>query len=255
MIKNCVQFFRKGSIEIVSGEGMHDFPYHTHESLLIGVIISGSVRFCIEQFEYELKQGMTYLVPPDTGSSLTHIEPYRYITICIRQEMQLALAFDKNSQYVVEGIGRSILELCSLFSSGLFSQEEFLSHLSELLPLQERSKELQINRKQPETLAAIDYIHEHVNEKFMLDQLSAAVHLSKFYLVRRFKADMGVGPKQYHQQCKIRQAKYRLLEKETEADIAADLSFAHQSHLCSVFRKYMGISMKDYIQNTVIKRQ
>ncbi len=255
MMKNQVQFFRKGSIEIVSGEGTHDFPYHTHESMMIGVIVRGSVRFAVDQYEYELSQGMTYLVPPDTGSSLTHIEPYQYITICIMRDLLLPYNLEVADTYVLEGLGRDILLLCDLFCSGLLCQEEFIDKLADMLSLQERRKEARMIRRDANIYAALEYIRDHVNDKFNLDDLSEAVHLTKFHLVRSFKKNMGVGPKQYHQQCKIRQAKYKLLREETKAGIAADLSFAHQSHLCSVFRKYMGISMKDYIQNTVISKQ
>ena len=255
MSKNQVHFYRKGLIEIVSGEGVHDFPYHTHESMMIGVILEGAVRFTVDQFEYVLNPGMTYLVPPDTGSSLTHMEPYRYITICIKGDLLLHNTFEAIDSYVLKGIGGDILRLCDLFRSGLLCPEEFADQIVELLPLQERKYETRMKRKDANTSTALEYIHHHINDKFNLDELSVAVHLSKYHLVRNFKKDMGIGPKQYHQQCKIRQAKDKLLGKETEADIAADLSFAHQSHLCSVFRTYMGISMKDYIRNTIINKQ
>lgn len=48
MSKNKVSFFQRGSVEIVNGEGIHRFPYHTHESFLMGVIKSGEVRVIIK---------------------------------------------------------------------------------------------------------------------------------------------------------------------------------------------------------------
>ena len=37
-----------------------------------------------------------------------------------------------------------------------------------------------------------------------------------------------------------------MLDKGSDADIAYGTGFASQSHLCTVFKKYMGISVGDY---------
>ncbi len=38
MKKNQASFYQRGFVEIVNGKEIHEFPYHTQESFLIGVI-------------------------------------------------------------------------------------------------------------------------------------------------------------------------------------------------------------------------
>ena len=56
---------------------------------------------------------------------------------------------------------------------------------------------------------------------------------------------MGITPKQYHQQCKVRKIKNMVFEN-SQSDIAYALNFSTQSHMNSMFKKYMGISMGSY---------
>lgn len=48
-------------------------------------------------------------------------------------------------------------------------------------------------------------------------------------------------------------AKIEMPEEIGDADIAYDTGFASQSHLCTVFKKYMGITVDDY-RNIVRKK-
>jgi len=37
-MKNYINFYEKGSIEIVFGQSSHCFPLHSHESFCVGII-------------------------------------------------------------------------------------------------------------------------------------------------------------------------------------------------------------------------
>lgn len=251
-IKNAVSFFQKGPIEIVVGKGSHTFPYHSHQSFLVGVVESGEARFVIGDAKYLLQEGMTYLVPPDVGMSITPAGPYQYLTICIKDEGKTRCG--KPGLFVIENVGKRIVDLCEGFRSGHVSDEQFMGQLGTIL-WQTDIKESCEGHVSASVRDAVRYIQQHVNDKFTLDHLARNVHLSKYHLVRIFKNEMGVTPKQYDQQCKIRAAKKSIMEEEREADIAADLHFSNQSHLCSMFKRYMGISLGDYRSSVEIKEQ
>ncbi len=246
MTKNKVLFFLKGSIEIVDGEGKHEFPYHTHDSLLIGVVKSGEARFAIGSNEYLLGKGMTYLVPPNVGISINPIIPYSYLTICIKNHKTTRFGQYKLDLYVLNNMGECLIGLCERYKLKLLSDEEFINNLIKTLELQDN----EVNQNKVCTSAAIMdaiiYIKEHVNDKFLLDELTKAVHLSKYHLVRVFKNEMGITPKQYDQQCKIRRVKEWALQEKAGVDIATNLNYSNQGHLCSMFKRYMGISMNEY---------
>jgi AraC-like DNA-binding protein len=251
-MKNSISFFQKGPIEIVDGEGTHTFPYHTHQSFLVGVVKSGEARFVIGDTEYLLRAGMTYLVPPDVVMSITPTGPYQYLTVCIKDEEKTRCG--KPALFVIEKTGKRIIDLCEDFKSGQLSDESFMGELGKTLWWTDGNETCEecVNATIRD---AVRYIREHVYEKFRLDRLAQNVHLSKYHLVRIFKNEMGVTPKQYDQQCKIRAAKKSILAQEREADIAADLYFSNQSHLCSMFKKYMGISLWDYRSSVEIREQ
>jgi AraC-like DNA-binding protein len=255
MTKNKVCFFQRGSIEIVDGEGSHEFPYHTHESFMIGVVKSGEAKFVIGSNEYILGKGMTYLVPPNVGMSITPVKPYSYLTICIKNGRKIQLGQYKSDLYVLYNLGERVIGLCERFKFENFPDEKFIIELIETLDIQNTKEELNKECVSAPVKEAVKYIKEHVNDKFSLDELATSAHLSKYYLVRAFKNEMGITPKQYDQQCKIRKARESVLHEKTEVDIACDLSFSSQSHLCSMFKRYMGISMNDYKCNVEEDKQ
>lgn len=249
MSKNKVSFFQKHTIEVVEGEGVHQFPYHTHESYLVGVMKSGEARFAIGSRLYLLTEGMTYLVPPNVGISITPVKPYSYLTICIKNEKKADFGQYMPEPAVMQGLREAILTLCTRFTRDELTEEEFIHQLCGILALRIHKEEFSKKYSGDAVQLAAKYIKNHVNDKFMLDHLAQTVHMSKYHLVRMFKNEMGITPKQYDQQCKIRQVKKSILCGDAETDIAIDLNFSNQSHLCCMFKRYMGISPKNYLHS------
>lgn len=255
MSKNKVYFFQKGSIEIVNGEGTHRFPYHTHESYLVGVIKSGEVRAIIGSGEYLLTQGMTYIVPSKVGMAITPVKPYSYLTICIKNDKMNKFEQCRSEQMVMRRLGDQIIDLSEQFISLRWTEEEFISQLCKIIDLRVDKNESDVKYSSDVIRLAEKYIKEHINDKFILNNLAQTVYMSKYHLIHVFKKEMGITPKQYDQQCKIRQVKKSILYQEAEADIAIDFGFSSQSHMCSMFRRYMGISPKGYRLNVKICKQ
>lgn len=249
MSKNKVSFYQKGSIEIVNGEGTHRFPYHTHESYLVGVIKSGEVRVIIGSREYLLTQGMTYIVPSKVGMAIIPVKPYSYLTICIKNGKMDGFEPYRQKQMVMQGLWEKINSLSEQFTLLQLTEVEFIRRLCRIINLQEAKKKSGVNNSRDVIRLAEKYIYEHINDKFILNNLAQAVFMSKYHLVRVFKREMGITPKQYDQQCKMRQVKTSILNEEAEADIAMNFSFSSQSHMGSIFRRYMGISSKDYLHD------
>jgi len=54
-------------------------------------------------------------------------------------------------------------------------------------------------------------------------------------------------------QNKLRRVKERLSEETYTTKLAQDMEYAAQSHLCSVFKKYMGVSMGDYRKHLIVE--
>jgi AraC family transcriptional regulator len=92
-----------------------------------------------------------------------------------------------------------------------------------------------------------DYINEHLCEKLTLTEIARELDMSHFYFSRLFKISTGITPHQYLIQQRIERAKQLLRQPDkTIADVAMDCGFANPSHFAKHFRKYIGVSPKQF---------
>ncbi|MBD0270102.1 MAG: helix-turn-helix transcriptional regulator, partial [Cyanobacteria bacterium Co-bin8] len=74
-----------------------------------------------------------------------------------------------------------------------------------------------------------------------------------FHFCRLFKESMGVTPYQYLLQMRIEQAKQLLLKDNSRvAEVAVETGFADQSQLSRHFKRLVGISPKQFVQQSSI---
>ena len=83
-----------------------------------------------------------------------------------------------------------------------------------------------------------EIVQAHVEQELRLEHLAQLTNLSKFYLTRVFKRDVGLSPHEYQMGLRAHRAKGRLAEGERAADVAFDLGFSDQAHLTRTFKRY-----------------
>lgn len=238
---NKVSFYLDGNIEIVTGVGMHKFPYHTHNSFMVGAILEGCSEFYIGNKVSKLSKEDAYIVPSNTGIAINPINDFVYITICLKDELATIMKDKKTESYFYPGLGNKLLKLGKDFRMHNIDEQCFAMHIIDLFALNKVSN---LN-KSVCTEKAVQYLNNHFQSRFSLDELAKKSYVSKYHLIRTFKKEMGITPKQYHQQCKVRKIK-ELVFESSQSDIAYMLNFSTQSHMNSIFKKYMGITMKSY---------
>lgn len=95
----------------------------------------------------------------------------------------------------------------------------------------------------------IDYIYSHLDENISLVELASVMQLSEYHFARLFKQTTGIAPHQYHLQCRVEQTKKLLLQKDsTIAEIAQMVGFASQGHLNYHFKRQVGMTPKQFLQ-------
>src|SRR6185437_3360716 len=100
--------------------------------------------------------------------------------------------------------------------------------------------------RDPAVRAAIALLHDDITRNVTLDELAAAAGLSKYELVRRFTAGVGMPPHSYQVAMRVGLAR-RLLERaEPPAIVAAKPGFADQSHLTRHFTRRVGLTPARY---------
>ena len=238
---NKISFYLDGNIEIVIGAGLHKFPLHTHNSFMVGAVLEGCGEFNIDNKTSKLSKGDAYIVPSNTGIAINPISDFSYITICLKNELAIIMKDYRAESYYYSDLGDSLLELGNAFRAHNIDEQCFTMHLIDMFALYKVSAPA----KSLLTEKTVQYLNNHFQSKFSLDELARNSFVSKYYLIRTFKKEMGITPKQYHQQCKVRKIKNMVFEN-SQSDIAYALNFSTQSHMNSMFKKYMGISMGSY---------
>ncbi len=94
---------------------------------------------------------------------------------------------------------------------------------------------------------AIEYINEHFSENVSLAEISAELAMSQYYFCRLFKQSTGMTPHAYLIQQRVERSKQLLKQTEwTINNIAIECGFANPSHFAKCFRRYTGISPKQF---------
>lgn len=253
-LKNIIKMFEKDSIEILKADSSHSFPLHSHECFCLGVVDRGRVCFTIGKQERILTVGMCFLIPSNVGVMIEPVERYGYTTICFKNEIkEYLMGYDYDDYFPrlctkTDGNCLELLSsLCDSYTAG-DTRQIFMDGILSLL--KDFMKEKKISGTTDDIVEkGKAYIRACVDEKFNLDELADYVHVSKYHFIRIFKERTGVTPNQYYIQAEIFAAKQALKENKKEVDVAANLNFTDQSYLCRVFKRQMGISMRDFKSN------
>jgi YesN/AraC family two-component response regulator len=97
-----------------------------------------------------------------------------------------------------------------------------------------------------------NFIFNQVYENITLSQLSELVKLTPNYLSSLFKKETGISLSEYIQKVKIDEAKYLLsLTPYSLSEICTLLNFTDQSYFIKVFKKFTGVTPKQFKDNPV----
>ena len=140
----------------------------------------------------------------------------------------------------MENLGRGVT---SVLKKDLFSAEETLSRIEAALA---RSTTLG-SEAQRVVRKAIVYLHEHYMEAISLEDAARYVSVSKEYLARCFRQEMGITLVTYLNRYRVHQAKALLAKGDQNlTEIALETGFSSSGYFSRVFRQEVGMSPTDY---------
>lgn len=103
------------------------------------------------------------------------------------------------------------------------------------------------HKSSKECAVARRYIENHFKENLTLDDLAAAAHVSKYYLVHSFTREYGTSPINYLLTCRIQESLYLLSRTRLSlSQISGMLGFSSPSYFSQSFRRIQGISPMEY---------
>jgi AraC family transcriptional regulator len=94
---------------------------------------------------------------------------------------------------------------------------------------------------------AKEYIEDNFNRNIGLEELANLTGLSRSWFARGFRGSTGIAPYSFILQIRVRRAKELLFDHNTPiATIATRVGFADQSHFTKIFRRYAGVTPRDW---------
>lgn len=243
---------------------------HWHREFEIIRILEGSFSVHLNNVEYSLSRGDILLV--DSGCLHTGV-PTDCVYECIVFDLNMLKghhdgALEKyitpiiNSQLdVINLLDPKDTELCNAINS-LFTltseknqcfELEVYSLLYRIIALLYSLKYIVLNPQSKQTkqtrrvIELIDLIEKNFTEQITLEKLCELTGLSKKYICRLFKEYTSKTFTEYLNELRIENACYEMSERGQSVTLAAfNNGFNDLSYFCKVFKRYKGITPKEY---------
>lgn len=136
-----------------------------------------------------------------------------------------------------------------------FQAVEACHSMNELVPITnamhhdfvERVHKCKIQNYSHAVSQCCDYIMTHLEEEISIADLATHTGYTNYYCSKKFKQETGMTPAQYIKQARL-EAAANLLRTSIEElqDIASRFKFGSQSYFTDSFRKYFGVSPREY---------
>ena len=251
-------------IEAYSFKGiMQKFPNHFHDYYVIGFIESGERCLSCKNRKYTVEPGDLLLFNPRDNHTCEQIDgrTLDYRCINVHPETMSKAAFEITGKDYLPYFSPAVIfhsELASLLrelhmiimeEEKDFRKEEIFFFLLEQL-IEEFSEE-GIEQSGPEenreTKIICNYLEKNYMKNKTLDELSGLTGLSKYYLLRSFTKQKGISPYRYLETIRIDRAKKLLEQGVLPIEAALQTGFTDQSHFSNFFKKFIGLTPKQYM--------
>jgi AraC family transcriptional regulator, regulatory protein of adaptative response / methylated-DNA-[protein]-cysteine methyltransferase len=95
------------------------------------------------------------------------------------------------------------------------------------------------------------YIEQHLDEPLTLNRLGKVFHQSPFHLQRRFKAALGITPREYAESCRLRQLKRNLQSGDNVTRAMYDAGYGSSSRLYEKTSSQLGMTPDKYRRGAI----
>ena len=243
-----MKYFRSDQypIEFVLSENINkEFSSHNHAShYIISLCIKGSVSATLKNKSLLLKENDFFTVPPFMPHAVSLTDTSVLVSLC----MDKSFIEDYSSQK-----GIKILEMLLLSPKiqkwiTRLQTELLLQAVSYVYELHDTHKEEMEN----DMLILCDRLTNHFSDSLPLDNLAKDLYLSKYYLIRKCKRNLGLTPHKFHLQNRIRKAQTLLFTNKSVTEASVNTGFYDQSHFDRAFKNIVGISPTEFLASSKI---
>ena len=251
---------------------------HKHSFFEIVYIEKGSGKQCINQYEFEFKQGNIFFLPPLDCHSFQLSEPCKFYFIRFTDNYFLnnkaltdyndwfdriayilanynkvpgdIISSERERQFIINTI-KSLYQ--EYLVSDSYSESIIAGSIASILSILARSIEKkyveQANERDHRFGEILRYINTHIfdKEKLHIHLLAEKFHLSKTYFSEYFKKKSGISLAEYILKSKLRIVETKILHTDLSLkEIAWQMNFTDSSHLARSFKKVYGMTVKEF---------
>ncbi|MGM9648610.1 MAG: helix-turn-helix domain-containing protein [Butyricicoccaceae bacterium] len=246
----------------------HAHMLHQHSGVLeLLYVYSGEGRYLVGNREYAVRAGDLVICNAETLHGEVPFQEHRLETYCcvltglhlpgLRENCLIDSARKPvvtpvRFRAAVHNLMRSIYELyprsgeqralCRQLAVSVLMMVQ-----QELREQEDDGRHLVTQRTENLVRGITEYLDQHYTEPITLEQISGALHISVSQLSHAFKRETGLSPIQYVIHRRIGEAQSLLVETELPIHrIEEQLGFGSSCHLTAMFKKYVGLSPREY---------
>ncbi|HEX8105742.1 MAG TPA: AraC family transcriptional regulator [Solirubrobacteraceae bacterium] len=240
----------------------HAYRPHSHPTWTVALMERGAARFTVDARPQRAGDGECFVLEPEAVHTGLPAVPEGWAYKVLYLDPELLPAWDEHdgpapraARWVVfrdprlRGALAAAHQALATEPAGLRRDEAVLAAVDALRP-HLRSGRPPAHRR-PEHVAvrrAAGHIAERWDQAVPLAELAAVAGLSRFELVRRFSAELGLPPHAFQLNLRIGRARHLLLAGEPLAAVATACGFADQAHFTRTFRRAVGVTPGHYVR-------
>lgn len=237
----CINYnfynYEKGSIFLLPPLKCHSFQIEEPTSFVF-------LKFTSDFFTFNRQDG---------ASQSEWFKEASYILCNYNQLPGEIIHFELDKQHLYSLIGLIVKENSNYQSSSRALIKSLMTSILEILLRnikQSSAYEIAADTNNDNRITKLlTYINENINEPQLLrvEQLAKTFLLSPTYLSEFFRKKVKMSLREYIIKSKLKLVEIRLLNSDyTLTEIAAELNFTDVSHLSKTFKKYTGMSIREF---------
>ena len=241
-----------------------DFHFHEFDKLVL--LLSGRVRYLVEDRAYDLQPWDVLLVKHHAihKALIDRSEPYERVILYLDRSfferclpegrlMECFETADRSGQHLLapsEKQRRGLEDIIRAFEQAGETEGFGAQAMRDTLVMQlliqvgriSGAAPRETERMDPKIRQSLSYINEHLAEEMTVDSLAEQLYLSRYYFMRLFKAQTGSTVHAYVRQKRLLYAARLIREGTPVNKAAADAGFGDYSAFHRAFKECFGIS-------------
>lgn len=253
-------------------------PWHYHEELEFVVVTKGKVEFSVGQDIFVLEKGEGIFINSDVlhnmipvgeekaymFSTVVHagflgaergvLLSNKFITPFIRNKGIVYIILKPNCTWQLE-ILQALQRIFEEYDEKSYGYEYLLHNeiciiwmilVRESFCHAESAKQVRTIDEE-RIYQALQYLQEHFQENVTLNDVCAAIHVSRSECCRCFQRNLRMTPGEYLMRYRLHQAAEKLEKSEdTVTQVALEVGFHSLSYFCKMFKQYMNCTPEEY---------